>query len=500
MAGEADRREATRAAIVELAATEGLTPVEDPALLEEVTNLIEWPFPILGRFGDEYLQLPDEVLLAVMVKHQRFFPLRRADGSLAPRFVGVSNNRVEDEAVVRRGYEDVLAGRLYDARFFWQADRERSLSQHAWSLSGIAFQRELGSVADKTARVAAGAAAVADAVNLGEDEREALAGATPLFRADLATQMVYEFPELEGVMARAYAEAEGQPSDVAQALEDGVLPKGPDSELPQTGAGTVLAVADKLEKLLGFVSIGKRPTGSADPFGLRRDGIGLARLLNNAGWQVSPAELAGHVAQAFGGEDGGVSEESIQDTVRFLWERVSSLLQEEGLQIRVIRAATGNGSSVIDASRRGHLLAALVSSDVFQELAALYKRAANIASEVPAGEQVKENLLQTDEEHALFTALEGAGEGAGRLLALARERLAPWELGDGPNPGLSGAETELSAALAEVLELKQPLDDFLDNVHVMVEDKAIRQNRLTLLAAVRDSLRQLGALEELEGL
>ena len=500
VADAAGRRQLTRTAVEELAATQDLTSHDDGELLDEVTGLVEYPFPILGSFDAAYLELPDGVLTTVLIVHQRFFPLHGADGRLARHFVGVSNNRVTDESVVRQGYEQVLGGRLYDARFFWDTDRQKSLAQHAWGLSGIGYQRELGSMADKVARVGTAAVAIGEEVGLDGTEMSALRTAVPLFRADLVTGMVNEFPELEGVMARAYAEAEGLPVDVATALEEGVLPKGPDSELPQTAPGTVLAVADKFEKLLGFVSIGRKPTGSADPFGLRRDGIGLARLLNSAGWQVSPADVAARVADAFGGESGSIGEEHIQDAVRFLWERVTSLLQEEGLQVRVIRAAVGNEAPVIDVSRRGHLLAALVSSDVFQELAALYKRAANIASEVAAGAQAHEEHLQVDEEKALFAALPGAAHGVSRLLELAREKLEPWDLGDGPQPGLAGAKAELSAALAEVLELKQPLDGFLDNVHVMVEDRAVRENRLALLATVRDSLRQLGALEELEGL
>ena len=219
-----------------------------------------------------------------MIKHQRFFPTRNPDGRLAARFVAISNNRAPDEDLVRRGYQAVLDGRLYDASFFWRADRRKSLSQHAWALSGIAFQKELGTMADKTARVATAAEAMADALDLDEGERDALRQALPLFRADLATDMVYEFPELEGVMARAYALAEGQPPAVADALLGGVLPKGTSDRLPDTAPGAVLAAADRLDKLVGFFALGKRPSGSADPFGLRRDALALVRVSAAAGW------------------------------------------------------------------------------------------------------------------------------------------------------------------------------------------------------------------------
>lgn len=505
MAGEADRRDATRAAIVELAATEGLTPVEDPALLEEVTNLIEWPFPILGRFGDEYLQLPDEVLLAVMVKHQRFFPLRRADGALAPRFVGVSNNRVEDEDVVRRGYEDVLAGRLYDARFFWQADRERSLSQHAWSLSGIAFQRELGSVADKTARVAAGAAAVADAVNLGEDEREALAGATPLFRADLATQMVYEFPELEGVMARAYALAEGQPQAVADALMGGVMPQGPEAELPPTETGAVLAVADRLDKLVGFFALGKRPSGSADPFGLRRDAHAVVRVLAAQGWPAAVPTLVEAAAAAYRAGTVPVDAGTLEDVTRFIWDRVAALLDERGIRTQVSRAAVEGSHTVLGALRRTVLLTRLLDRPEFADLMALYKRASNLADRYePASidedplEAVDPALFTEEQEAALYEALPGGVQGAGALLASVVAAVEPHDPGSRGAP-FTDAQVALEPGLSDLLGLKAPLDAFLDGVLVMAEDEKFRRNRLALLAAVVRPLRRLGALEHLAG-
>ncbi len=503
MAGEAERRDATRAEVARLAASEDLTAVDDQALLSEVANLIEWPFPILGRFSDDYLELPDEVLLAVMVRHQRFFPLRRPDGALAARFVGVSNNHVADEAVVRRGYEDVLAGRLYDARFFWQADRERSLSQHAWSLSGIAFQRDLGSMADKTARVAAAAGAVADAVDLGAEAREALAGATPLFRADLATQMVYEFPELEGVMARAYALAEGQPEPVADALMGGVMPKGPDSELPPTEAGAVLAVADRLDKLVGFFALDKRPTGSADPFGLRRDAHALVRVLAARGWRAAVATLVEAAAAAYRGGSVEVDAGTLEEVSGFVWDRVAAQLDEHGTRTQVIRAAVEGSHTVLGSIRRAVLLTRLMEAPEFADLMTLYKRAANLAERYEPAEldedprEVVDPALFTEEqENALYAALPSGAEGAATLLASAVAAVPPHDPGE-HEIVVSRVEVELEPGLSGLLGLKAPLDAFLDGVLVMAEDERVRRNRLALLAAVVHPLRRLGALERL---
>lgn len=502
IADEDERREATLRAVREAAAAEGLEPVVDPALLAEVANLVEWPFPIVGAFDEAYLELPDEVLTTVMVKHQRFFPLRRPGGRLAARFVGVSNNRVPDEDVVRRGYQEVLAGRLYDARFFWRADRERSLSQHAWALSGIAFQRELGSMADKTARVAAAAQAVADAVGLGEEDRKALTAALPLFRADLATQMVYELPELEGDMARAYALAEGQPEAVADVLRDGVRPKGPDEPLPATEPGAVLAVADRLDKLVGFFALGKRPSGSADPFGLRRDAHAVVRVLAARGWRASVETLVEAAAGAY--RDGPVSVDmgTIEAVGAFVWDRVAALLEEQGHPVPVVRAATLGSFTVLGAIRRARLLSHLMTRPEFADLMALHKRAANLAQryepadpEADPRDAVDPGLFASDEERPLYDALDEGAVGASELLAAAASAVPPHDPGREAEGAPFAADVE--GPLARLLSLKAPLDAYLDNVLVMAEDERLRRNRLALLAAVVAPLRRLGALEHL---
>ncbi len=503
IASEPERRDETRRAVRAVAGSAGLEPDVDEALLAEVANLVEWPFPVLGAFDESYLELPEEVLATVMIKHQRFFPVRSPGGALAARFVGVSNNRVPDEDVVRRGYEEVLAGRLYDARFFWRADKERSLSQHAWALSGIAFQRELGSMADKSARVAAGAGATADAVALEDGARSALAAAVPLFRADLATQMVYEFPELEGVMARAYALAEGLPEQVADVLAGGVMPKGPEAPLPPTEAGAVLAVADRLDKLVGFFSIGKRPTGSADPFGLRRDAHAAVRVMAARGWRASVSTLVEAAAGAYQGGPVTVDAGTLEAVSGFIWDRVAALLEERGHGAKVVRAATLGSFTVLGAIRRAALLTRLLARPEFADLMALYKRAANLAERYePRGDvetakdAVDPSLFTADEERPLYDALTEGAAGAAELLAATAEAVPPH---DPARVEASGAElaVDLDAPLARLLSLKAPLDAYLDGVLVMAEDQRVRANRLALLAAVVEPLRRLGALEHL---
>ena len=499
LADRAVRRQLVVDSVRALADRHGFTPDRQPALEDEVTGLVEYPFPLFGEFADGYLELPEQVLTTVLISHQRFFPLRRPDGTLAPAFIGVSGTEVPDTAVVRKGYEQVLEGRLHDAQFFWDADRQKSLAQHAWGLSGIGYQRELGSMADKVTRVGVLARELAAATGLDDEAAETLRAAVPLHRSDLATGMVFEFPELEGVMAEAYALAEGLPAPVALVLREGILPAGPHSPLPESAAGTVLAVAEKLEKLVGFMSIGRRPTGSADPFGLRRDGIGLVRLLNRSDWRLPAAELVNLAGPVFAGSGTEVGAEAAAEAVQFLGERLSGLLQEEGLPVRVIRAALGAGRPVTETSRRAHLLSALLHSADFGELAELYKRAANIAKEVEPGSEPKEDLLEAAEGKALHAALPDAEQAVTDLLDLTRATLTPWDVGSGP-AGREELEAGIGEPLQRLLGLKEPLDDFLDNVHVLVDDRSVRRNRLRLLGRTRDVLQRLGDLSELEGI
>ncbi len=494
LADRARRRELTAEGVAQTVTGAGLAPFHDADLLDEVTDLVEWPFPILGTFEDAYLELPEEVLATVMITHQRFFPTRTLAGGLAARFVGVSNSRVADEAVVRQGYEQVLAGRLYDARFFWQSDLRKSLSQHAWGLTGIAFQKELGSMADKIERVGVTAELLLGVLGVEGDDAEAVRRALPIFRADLATDMVYEFPELEGVMARAYALAEGQSAATADALLGGVLPRTHDDDVPDTAAGAVLAVADRLDKLVGFFALGRRPTGSADPFGLRRDALAVARVVSSRGWKAPLEDLVTAAARPYDGGQVEVGTEVRQAVEEFVWDRVAVLLQERA-SVPVVRAATRGSRSVTGAARRVELLNTLLASPEAADLMALYKRAANLAAKADESAEVNEALFREPAEQPLFAALDDARKGVQQLLEAAVQQLSPWDLRDAPERTLTGVE----GATARVVGLKGPLDDFLDNVLVMVDDAQLRRNRLALLSEVVEVLRRLGELEELEG-
>ncbi len=489
------RKNETLRVAQEAAGTQNLRLYEEPGLLDEVIDLIETPVAILGHFDEAYLSLPDEVLATTMIHHQRFFPTVGPDGTLAPYFVGISNNDVPDRTLVQRGYEGALNPRLFDAQFFWNADRTRSLSQHAWDLSGVGFHKDLGTMADKVTRTQTAALDLVDALELSEADQATLSAALPIYKADLATQMVDELPELEGIIGRAYALAEGQPPEVAATLEHGVRPVSAGGPLPGTTPGAVLSLADRLDKLIGFFALGLRPSGSADPFGLRRDGIAVARILGSQGWHVKLDTLVQTAASAYDGGKTTVSDETVQGVVAFIWDRVTGLLEQEGVPAPLVRAVTADNPAVITAARRAYLLQALSRESEFESLLQLYKRATNLAKQLDKKTEVNPKRFDSPYESPLYEAIPGAKAALGTLLEAVQQELPAWDLGSGP-------ERELRAlpGLADILALKPPLDAFLDNVHVMVENEAVRRNRLALLASVSDSLRELGRLEVLEGL
>ncbi len=490
------RRETRKERIVfeasTLATGEGLEAVLPEELLEEVTDLVEWPVAVMGAFDEGYLELPDEVLATVMIHHQRFFPVKHPGGRLAPRFVGISNNE-RDLALIREGYEGVLKGRLDDAVFFWRADRKKPLKVHREGLKGMVFAKGLGTMWDKALRVAKAALSLAPETRADPTLVEE---AGELVFADLATQMVYEFPELEGTMAKRYALAEGYPEPLAQALEDAPRPEGATGPLPKTHEGAALAIADKADTLLGFFHLGKRPKGSADPFGLRRAAFALVRVLGARGYPLTLSRAFEAASEAYREHGLETTGKARAEAEAFTWERLENLLVAAGLPVQSVRAARAASATVYGVMLRAYLLRLLMYDPRFTDLFLLYKRAGNLAREADTDARLDPERLEEPEEKALFAALPQVEAATERLLELGAELLPPWD----PAGPLPPAPSErLAEVLAELAAFKDTLDAFLDRVLVMVEDEALRKSRLGLLAAVRDALRKLGALEEIGG-
>jgi glycyl-tRNA synthetase beta chain len=467
----AKRREMIRAGVVTAAAEVGGSALIDNALLDEVTALVEWPVPLSGQFEQRFLSLPREVVIATVQDHQRYFAVQGPDGKLSGWFVTVSNIESRDPSKVRQGNERVVRPRLSDAAFFWEQDRKISLQAHAARLSGVVFQAKLGSYAQKTARVTQLAQLIGDRIGAGAD----LAQAAELAKADLMTAMVGEFPELQGTMGRYYAEAEGLPRDVAVAIEEHYRPRYAGDALPSTKIGQALGLADKIDTLVGIFAIEQRPTGTKDPYGLRRAALGVLRILLESRLDLDLLEVLAASAAAQPLQRVGVAEE-VYD---FIAERLRGLLLEEpGTTIEMLDAVLANRPrSPLDAVTR---LAALKEFLLLPDavvLAGINKRIANILKKTQVGSDwvVDSHALSEEAERGLHRALSNLRD---PVLDATRQR-------------------RYADSLQALVGLRAPVNEFFDRVMVMDEDAAKRNNRLALL---RDVLILLGGVADLSRL
>jgi glycyl-tRNA synthetase beta chain len=471
----AKRRELIRAGVTVAAAAagEGFRALIDEALLDEVTALVEWPVPLAGQFEQRFLSLPREVVIATVQDHQRYFAVQGPEGKLSGWFVTVSNIESRDPSKVREGNERVVRPRLSDAAFFWDQDRKIPLQEHAARLAGVTFQAKLGSYADKTARVTALAELIGGRIAAGS----LVCQAAELSKADLMTAMVGEFPELQGTMGRYYAEAEGLPREVCLALEEHYRPRYAGDALPETRTGQAVALADKIDTLVGIFAIEQRPTGAKDPFGLRRAALGVLRILLEAGLDLDLVELLAAAAAAQPVQRAAVADE-VYD---FIAERLRGMLIEQpGTTPEMLDAVLSNRPrSPLDAVTR---LAALKEFLLLPDagvLAAINKRIANILKKT----QVPGDLAVDSQE---------LGEEAERGLQRA--------LIDLRSPVLEASNQRRYAdSLQALVGLRGPVNDFFDRVMVMDENTLKRNNRLALLRDVQILLGSVADLSRLPG-
>jgi glycyl-tRNA synthetase beta chain len=470
----AARRELIRAGVTAAAAAAGGgRALIEAALLDEVTALVEWPVPIAGRFEARFLSLPREVVIATVQDHQRYFAVEGADGKLSGWFVTVSNIESRDPSKVREGNERVVRPRLSDAAFFWEQDLKVSLETHAAKLGGMTFQAKLGSYADKTLRVKALAQMIGSRIGAGAD----VGRAAELAKADLMTAMVGEFPELQGTMGRYYAEAQGEPEELALALQEHYLPRYAGDSLPATKTGQAVAIADKIDTLVGIFAIEQRPTGAKDPFGLRRAALGLLRILLEARLDLDLFELLGASAAAQPVLRAGL----IDEVYDFIAERLRGLLLEEsGTTVEVLDAVLANRpGSPLDAVMRLHALKEFLLLPEAGVLAAINKRIANILKKTSLGPDVAVNAAALTElaERQLHDAL--------------RDVRVPVE------DAVAGRR--YAQSLKSLVALRAPVDNFFERIMVMDEDVGRRNNRLALLRDVQLLLGGVADLKRLPG-
>lgn len=443
----------------------------DEELLAEIVNIVEYPTAFLGRFEEEYLKLPKEVIITPMKDHQRYFPVEAADGRLLAVFVGIRNGGRDYLDIVRDGNERVLRARLQDARFFYEEDLKRPLFTRTEELKGIVFQEKLGTVYDKVERVAALVRIVAEEMGLSRPEAEVALKAAWLAKADLVTNMVKEFPELQGIMGRHYAIASGAPEDMAEAVFEHLLPRFFGDEMPKTGAGTALAIADKLDTLAGYFGLGLVPTGSADPFALRRQALGVVTILLEHDLDIDLEKLIDFAIDRYPAE--GVFTRSRAEAkaglVDFFLQRIRGVLLDRGARYDVADAVLSAGAlRVPSIMRRAEAVSEVAREEWFGRTVTLYGRVANIVAKAgDAAFELDPDDLAEPAERELYSAYESV------------------------RPEVSKVATGASAqgyvtALRALGRLEAPIDTFFTQVMVMAEDPKVRARRLALLRATRD--------------
>jgi glycyl-tRNA synthetase beta chain len=506
-----ERRRRIAGGIAALAEARALIVVDDPGLLDEVAGLVEWPVPLLGRIDPSFMDLPPEVMQVSMRMNQRYFALRTASGAAAPWFGFVANIEAEDGgAVIIAGNERVLRARFADARHFWDLDRKTPLAARVPALEDVMFHARLGSQGERVRRLRRLARVIAPLVGADPKLTER---AAELAKADLVTGMVGEFPELQGVMGSYYARHDREPPEVAKAVRDHYAPKGPTDPVPSTPVTIAVALADKLDQLAGFFAIGEKPTGSGDPYALRRAALGAIRIIlsNQLRLSLGPFldEAVAHARQSqleasqvrpsggFGAiraqglliqrkplsEGGRPIDLAAIEVIEFLKERLQIQLRAEGARHDVLAAvfAAGADDDIVRLLARTEAVTNLLGTEDGANLLTAYKRAANILRieerrDGPHSGPPDRGLLRQPEEWALAEAIDALGE-ADRLLA----------------------QEDYPAAMALMARLRGPLDAFFDRVTVNAPEPDLRRNRLRLLSRVRAAMDRVADFSKIEG-
>lgn len=446
----------------------------DEALLDEVCGLVEWPVALSGQFDESFLAVPSEALISAMKEHQKYFPLKDNKGQLINRFITLSNIESKDPSQVVAGNEKVIRPRLADAAFFFNTDKKMRLEDFNKRLEKVVFQKQLGTVLEKAERVSNLAAIVAE--DLASD-KDLAARAGLLSKADLATEMVGEFPDLQGTMGKYYAVAQGEESDVALAIEEQYKPKSMSDSLPTSKTGLAVSLAEKIDTLVGIFGINQKPTGDKDPFALRRAALGVLNMLINKEIDLEITPLIQAAVQQYGDKLSNKDVES--DLLQFFLDRYRPLFQSKGTQTEVIIAVEAlRPDNPLDFARRVDAVNHFSQLDGASALATANKRVANIlrkSGDGLADASIDANLLEANEEKELVAALEKTNQAVEQSIANA----------------------DYKKLLSELAALKEPIDQFFDHVMVNVDDEKLKQNRLAILHTIKQQFIQVADISAL---
>ena len=474
VANFARRRNTIKAQVEQTAHTAGGVAVIDDDLLDEVTSMVEWPVAVLGNFEQRFLDVPQEALISTMSANQKYFHVVDKQGTLLPHFITISNIESADPAKVREGNERVIRPRFSDAEFFWNQDRKQPLAARLNELKGVVFHKQLGSLYDKTQRVARLAETIAQ--QIGGDKLLALRAAE-LCKCDLLTAMVGEFPELQGIMGRYYAQHDREPAEVAQAIDEHYMPRFAGDQLPHSTTGLAVAIADRLDTLLGIIAIGQLPSGDKDPYALRRAALGVLRCMIEQDLALDLQNLLSEAAPHFPKEVKAGN--AIDTTIDFILERLRVYYTSQDVKLDVFESVfTQRPTRPSDFNARVLAVNAFRQDPAAASLAAANKRISNILkkTEEKIPDKVDAKLLQDEAEQALGAQLEELTQNIAPLIE----------------------ERNYSEILRQLAGLRDNVDKFFDDVMVMAEDKKLRLNRLALLSRLRNLFLQVADVSQLQ--
>lgn len=439
------------------------TPLIDEDLLEEVTSLVEWPVTLVGTFDEDFLKVPAEPLIYSMKDHQKYFPVTNNDGELVNKFIFVSNIESKDPQQVIFGNEKVIRPRLADAEFFFKTDQKQTLESRLTTLESVLFQKQLGTLKAKSERIASLSKVIAE--QLGENTEDAYRAGL-LSKTDLMSDMVLEFPQVQGTMGKYYALNDGESTSIAQALEDQYRPRFAGDSLPEANIGCAVAISDKIDTLVGIFGINQPPKGDKDPFALRRAAIGVIRIIIEKQLDLDLATLIEESISLFG--DKLSNENTAENVLDFIMGRFRAFYQEQGIAVDVIQAVLAKKPSApLDFDKRIKAVSYFGELTEAETLAAANKRVGNILAKFDGQlyEEFKSELASEQAEKDLAEVFQSINLKVSPLMA----------------------DKNYQAALSELAQLKTPIDTFFDNVMVMSDDEAVKINRLTLLNEIRNS-------------
>ncbi|PLS15199.1 glycine--tRNA ligase subunit beta [Bacillus sp. M6-12] len=447
----------------------------DGDLLEEVTNLVEFPTALFGGFEQEYLELPEKVLITSMKEHQRYFPVRNASGELLPYFVTVRNGDSKNIETVSKGNEKVLRARLADASFFYNEDQKIEIEASQKKLESIVYHEELGTLAEKVGRVKQLALSLAEALGVTSEEKELTARAAEISKFDLVTNMVYEFPELQGYMGERYARIKGENEAVAAAINEHYMPRHAEDNVPPSLIGAVLSVAEKMDTIAAFFSIGIIPSGSQDPYALRRQASGIVNILTAKKWELTVEEIVDMALDSLQKASKGSRDaaEVKSEVLQFLKARVKHLLSEEGIRYDIADAVLENQLDILSSLvERAQVLESRKEDPDFKGNLEALSRVINLASKAEDNGQINEANFENDSERALYNKFLSVRDSYSSLTSEAEK-------------------------FDSLVSLKPEIEDFFDNTMVMAEDPALRENRLALLKTISFYIRQFAEMNKI---